>query len=145
RGNALVGATRSIYSPSQLSKKAWLTETPKRKRLDDVAEAVANNSSETTTFAEGIHHFLLPSNGWGAPADAKDLKNIVPAEIKALKSWRGSIRQALTRQQFKKVNGLARRVETIWRYALLHVQIAETQLSRNTAVWSQEPVESYQA
>ncbi|MGO2865759.1 MAG: Eco57I restriction-modification methylase domain-containing protein [Corynebacterium casei] len=145
RGNALVGATRSIYSPSQLSKKAWLTETPTRKRLDDIAEAVANDASEAPTLAEGIHHFLLPSNGWGAPADAKDLKNIVPDEIKALKSWRSSIRKALTKPQIKKVNGLARRVEALWRYALLRVQIAETQVSRNTDVWGQEPVERSQA
>lgn len=144
RGNALVGATRSVYSPSQLNKKAWLTETPKRKRLDDIADAVANNSSDTPILADGIHHFLLPSNGWGAPADAKDLKNIVPDEIKALKSWRGSMRKALTKPQIKKVNGLARRVEALWRFALLRVQIAETQVSRSTDVWGQEPRERAQ-
>lgn len=141
RGNALVGATRSVYSPSQLNKKAWLTETPKRKRLDDIATAIENNLDPSPTLVDGIHHFLLPSNGWGAPADSKDLKNIVPDEIKALKSWRGSIRKALTKTQIKEVKGLARRVEALWRYALLRVQIAETQVSRNTDVWGKDPTE----
>ncbi|MGO2876126.1 MAG: DNA methyltransferase [Corynebacterium casei] len=145
RGNALVGATRSVYSPSQLSKKAWLTETPNRKRLDDIATAIENNLDSSSTLVDGIHHFLLPSNGWGAPADSKDLKNIVPDEIKALKSWRGSIRKALTKTQIKEVKGLARRVEALWRYALLRVQIAETQVSRSTDVWGQDPTERSQA
>ena len=145
RGNALVGATRSVYSPSQLNKKAWLTETPKRKRLDDIATAIENNLGSSPTLVDGIHHFLLPSNGWGAPADSKDLKNIVPDEIKALKSWRGSIRKALTKTQIKEVKGLARRVEALWRYALLRVQIAETQVSRSTDVWGQDPTERSQA
>lgn len=145
RGNALVGATRSVYSPSQLNKKAWLTETPKRKRLDDIATAIENNLGSSPTLVDGIHHFLLPSNGWGAPADSKDLKNIVPDEIKALKSWRGSIRKALTKTQIKEVKGLARRVEALWRYALLRVQIAETQVARNTDVWGQDPTERSQA
>ena len=145
RGNALVGANRSVYSPSQLNKKAWLTETPKRKRLDDIATAIENNLDASSTFVDGIHHFLLPSNGWGAPADSKDLKNIVPDEIKALKSWRGSIRKALTKAQIKEVKGLARRVEALWRYALLRVQIAETQVARNTDVWGQDPTERSQA
>ncbi|MGO3077212.1 Eco57I restriction-modification methylase domain-containing protein [Corynebacterium casei] len=145
RGNALVGATRSVYSPSQLNKKAWLTEAPKRKRLDDIATAIENNLDSSSTLVDGIHHFLLPSNGWGAPADSKDLKNIVPDEIKALKSWRGSIRKALTKTQIKEVKGLARRVEALWRYALLRVQIAETQVSRSTDVWGQKPTERSQA
>src|SRR5699024_9915688 len=145
RGNALVGATRSVYSPTQLNKKAWLTEAPKRKRLDDIATAIENNLDPSPTLVDGIHHFLLPSNGWGAPADSKDLKNIVPDEIKALKSWRSSIRKALTKTQIKDVKGLARRVEALWRYALLRVQIAETQVSRDTDVWGQEPTERSQA
>ena len=65
----------------------------------------------------------------------------MPDEIKALKSWRSSIRKALTKTQIKDVKGLARRVEALWRYALLRVQIAETQVSRNTDVWGQEPTE----
>ena len=145
RGNALVGATRSVYSATQLNKKAWLTETPKRKRLDDIATAIESNLDSSPTLVDGIHHFLLPSNGWGAPADSKDLKNIVPDEIKALKSWRGSIRKALTKTQIKEVKGLARRVEALWRYALLRVQIAETQVSRSTDVWGQDPTERSQA
>lgn len=145
RGNALVGATRSVYSPAQLNKKAWLAEVPKRKRLDDIATAIENNLDSSSTLVDGIHHFLLPSNGWGAPADSKDLKNIVPDEIKALKSWRGSIRKALTKTQIKEVKGLARRVEALWRYALLRVQIAETQASRSTDVWGQDPTERSQA
>lgn len=137
-GNALVGATRSLYSPSQLNKKAWLSETPKRKRLDDIAEA-AEKADSSPALSDGVHHFLLPSNGWGAPADAKDLKNIVPDEIKAMKTWRSSIRKALTKPQIKKLNNLSLRVEALWRYALLRVQLAESQVSRRTDVWGQKP------
>lgn len=139
-GNSLVGATRSLYAPSLLNKKAWLTATPTRYRLDDIAQAIDENKAEPL-FNHGIHHFLLPSTGWGATAEAKDLKDLMAAEIKELKSWRASIRASLSKTQIKQLNNLALRVETLWRFVLMRIRIAESQISRSTTLWGQEPAE----
>lgn len=83
----------------------------------------------------------MPSTGWGATADAKDLKDLMATEIKELKSWRTSIRASLSKTQIKQLNNLALRVETLWRFVLMRIRIAESQISRSTTLWGQEPAE----
>ncbi|GAB3593842.1 hypothetical protein CFAEC_13455 [Corynebacterium faecale] len=137
RGNSLVGASRSTYALNQLKKKEWLTAVPKRRSLTDIAEAV--DAGETgVMLAEGIHHFLLPSNGWGAVADAKDLKDIAAEEQKALKEWRKQIRLMPNKTQTTALQNLARRVETLWRFALIRLRIAEDQARRDIDIWGRE-------
>src|SRR5690606_16763101 len=56
RGNSLIGARRAVYQPGQLAKKAWSKTVPKDVPLGEEIGA-------------GIHHFLLPAEGWGAVVD----------------------------------------------------------------------------
>ncbi|BAC19708.1 hypothetical protein HMPREF0290_2782 [Corynebacterium efficiens YS-314] len=137
RGNSLIGATRSVYSPRLLSKKAWLKEVPTRLPLVDVAESVDSGSPESS-LSPGIHHFLLPSAGWGATADAKDVKDIASEEQKVLKAWRRSIQVVPDKNQKKLLEGLSRRVEKLWRLALIRLRIAEDQARRDIDVWGHE-------
>lgn len=122
RGNSLVGALRATFSKEQLNKKAWLKAVPRRE------------------YAPGrIHHFLLPSESWGAAADAKDLKKLAADEQKALKAWRRSMLVKPTGPQTKRLLNLAQRVEFLWSVALAKMQIAESQIRRDIDLWGRDP------
>ena len=122
RGNSLVGALRATFSKEQLNKKAWLKAVPRRE------------------YAPGrIHHFLLPSESWGAAADAKDLKKLAAEEQKALKAWRRSMLVKPTNPQIKRLLNLAQRVEFLWSVALTKMQIAESQIRRDIDLWGRDP------
>ena len=122
RGNSLVGALRATFSKEQLNKKAWLKAVPRRE------------------YAPGrIHHFLLPSESWGAAADAKDLKKLAAEEQKALKAWRRSMLVKPTGSHAKRLLNLAQRVEFLWSVALAKMQIAESQIRRDIDLWGRDP------
>ncbi|MCE3554514.1 restriction endonuclease subunit M [Pseudonocardia sp. RS11V-5] len=123
RGNSLIGARRETYTPAQVAKKGWLKTVPTARPL---SERVA---------ATEIHHFLLPAAGWGAVADTKEAKELRPEETRALKEWRKQITSTLSKAEVQKFQDLGRRVEALWALANRRLEIAESEIRRDIAVW----------
>ncbi|MFV2021523.1 class I SAM-dependent DNA methyltransferase [Micromonospora sp. LOL_023] len=131
RGNSLVGARRAVYRRNQVSDKSWLgavpTDLPLTSLVEDMeAERVASG---------GIHHFLLPADGWGAAADAKEAAALAPEAAKRLKSWRSSVKSKPSQQQVNTLVELAHRVEVLWQIAYRRLSIAEREIRRAIPVW----------
>ncbi|OHO34945.1 restriction endonuclease subunit M [Corynebacterium sp. HMSC034E11] len=139
RGNSLIGALRSTYSPAQLKKREWLTAVPRREPVQNLAEAIDAGETRDATAAGRIHQFLLPSSTWGAAADAKDLKKLAADEVKAMKMWKKSVTgKAPTKEQAKKLTNLAARVESLWAITLSKMRIAEEQIRRDIDIWGRD-------
>lgn len=145
-GNSLVGATRSTFSAKEVSSTAskakgtqnYLTLTPQHHPLKELAGAI--DANETDQHPTGrIHHFLVPSRGWGSAVDAKDLKNLAAKEIKAMKAWQKSICKPLNKTQTKLATALSNQVERLWELSLIRLRIAEDQVRRDLDLWGQEP------
>jgi hypothetical protein len=134
RGNSLIGARRAVYSPGKhFAKRAWLkavpTDVPLRKTDDD---AEANTG---TRIGDGIHHFLLPAEGWGAVADTAEAKRYAPEKRDQLREWRRAIRTTPTKKDGDRLARLAQRVETLWGFTLRRLEIAESEIRRHIDVW----------
>lgn len=122
RGNSLIGARRAVFAPTSLAKKAWLKEVPKDVPLGDEIGA-------------GIHHFLLPSEGWGAVIDTPEAKTYAPGKREELRLWRNGIRSNPNAAIKKRLAALAQRVETLWELTLRRLAIAESEIRRDIDVW----------
>ncbi|OXM52013.1 Eco57I restriction-modification methylase domain-containing protein [Amycolatopsis alba] len=131
RGNSLVGARRAVYSRNQVSTKSWLTEIPRDIPLTSLVDDVANDR----IAADGIHHFLLPADGWGAAAEAKEVAVLTPDAVKALKEWRKKVRTKPTQKQVNALTELAHRVEMLWQITYRRLNIAEQEIRRDVPVW----------
>lgn len=128
RGNSLIGARRSVYMPSLLSKKQWLKTPAKDVPLGEEIGA-------------GIHHFLLPPEGWGAVIDTAEAKTYAPEKREDLRLWRNEIRKSPSRDITKRLAALAQRVETLWEFTLRRLTIAESEIRRDIHLWGSDPVE----
>ncbi|WP_037138707.1 Eco57I restriction-modification methylase domain-containing protein [Rhodococcoides fascians] len=126
RGNSLIGARRSVYAPTLLAKKKWLKEAPKDVPLGGEIGA-------------GIHHFLLPSEGWGAVIDTAEAKKYAPVKREELRGWRNEIRKSPTKPIVKRLHALALRVETLWDFTLRRLIIAESEIRRDIHLWGSDP------
>jgi len=138
RGNSLVGARHALYAPDQLAKRAWLTTPPTDVKLSDLAVAV--DAGVSLGLDGGIHHFLLPAQGWGSAVEVpKSVKDLVPeATMKRLKTWRAGVRKAPSKAQIKQLQALSMRVEALWGMALRRLRIAEAESSRAIDLWGRE-------
>ncbi|KIU18566.1 Eco57I restriction-modification methylase domain-containing protein [Mycolicibacterium llatzerense] len=125
RGNSLIGARRAVYEPTSLAKKAWLKAAPKDVPFGDEIGAA-------------IHHFLLPSEGWGAVIDTVEAKTYAPDKREELRLWRNGIRSNPSPAIKKRLAGLAQRVETLWELTLRRLTIAESEIRRDINVWGLE-------
>ncbi|WP_054812005.1 hypothetical protein [Nocardia arizonensis] len=132
RGNSLIGAGRKVYDMTQLTKGEWLTQAPED--LPFSAGAVP---------AGKIHHFLVPADGWGAVAGAKEAKALAPEEAAQLAAWRKGIKKRVAgpskngspSKQMQRLKGLARRVEFLWDLVVQRLTISEREISRKIDVW----------
>lgn len=128
RGNSLIGARRAVYLPGQLAKKAWLKAVPRDVPLGEEIGA-------------GIHHFLLPAEGWGAVVDTAEAKTYAPEKREELRLWRNEIRKPPSKDIAKRLVGLAVRVETLWELTLRRLTIAEFAIRRDLHLWGGEAIE----
>ena len=128
RGNSLIGARRSVYAPTLLAKKQWLKTPAKDVPLGE-------------EIGTGIHHFLLPSEGWGAVVDTAEAKTYAPEKRAELRLWRNEIRKSPSKAIVKRLQALAQRVETLWEFTLRRLTIAESEIRRDIHLWGSEPVE----
>lgn len=132
RGNSLIGARRAVYPSTSLAKKAWLKEVPKDVPLG-------------REIGGGIHHFLLPAQGWGAVIDTPEAKTYVPNKREELRLWRNSIRGTPSAGIKKRLAALAQRVETLWEFTQRRLTIAESEIRRDIHLWGQPPLDRPQA
>src|SRR5690625_6218882 len=95
RGNSLIGARRATFRSDQVLNKTWLKELPRDVPLTDRRET-------------GIHHFLLPSEGWCAAIGAKDGRSLAPDAVKALRAWRSSVQRTPTKKHVDRLEKVAR-------------------------------------
>ncbi|AGT93588.1 restriction endonuclease subunit M [Rhodococcus erythropolis] len=128
RGNSLIGARRAVYSPSHFTKKTWLTTVPKDVPLGEEIGA-------------GIHHFLVPSQGWGAVVDTPEAKTYAPEKREDLRLWRNEIRGNPSKTIIKRLSALAQRVETLWEFTGRRLEIAEAEIRRDIDIWGAEKTE----
>lgn len=128
RGNSLIGARRSVYAPTLLTKKQWLKTS-------------ATDVPLSEEIGAGIHHFLLPSEGWGAVIDTVEAKTYAPEKREELRLWRNEIRKSPSKTIVKRLAALAQRVETLWEFTLRRLTIAESEIRRDVHLWGSEPVE----
>ncbi|MDO4606612.1 MAG: class I SAM-dependent DNA methyltransferase [Bowdeniella nasicola] len=120
RGNSLIGARRAAYSPTAVNKKAYLSEA-------------AEDIPFTDTSTGRIYHFLLPASGWGAAANAKELKDI--ADLAPLKAWARTFRRKLTKAEQKRLVALSQRVDALWELVRRRMRIAESEARRFIDYW----------
>jgi hypothetical protein len=123
RGNSLIGARREVYREKELDKRAWLTTVPTAWPLGSPVEAGE------------VHHFLLPSAGWGAVADTKESKELTPAARSRVADWRKKVTAALSKAEQQRLAALAQRIEVLWGLALRRLEIAESEARRHIDVW----------
>ncbi|WP_433285530.1 class I SAM-dependent DNA methyltransferase [Micromonospora sp. CA-244673] len=138
RGNSLVGARRAVYRRSQVSDKSWLGAVPADVPLTSLVEDI----EARRVASDGIHHFLLPAEGWGAAADAKEAAALAPEAAKRLKDWRRAVKGKPTKQQVDALVELAHRVEVLWQIAYRRLQIAEQEIRRAIPVWGADGLTS---
>jgi hypothetical protein len=131
RGNSLIGARRAVYRRSQVVDKSWLAAVPHEIPLTSLVEDI----DAGRVAADGIHQFLLPAEGWGSAADAKEAAALAPTAATKLKKWRTSTRNKPTKTQSDAYAELAHRVETLWQIAYRRLTIAEEQVRRSIPVW----------
>ncbi|BBY36827.1 restriction endonuclease subunit M [Mycobacterium mantenii] len=125
RGNSLVGARRAVITAASLREKGWLQATPVDKPLSTLGDDLAG----------GVHHFLLPTDGWGSTADAKEAKELAPEALERVQDWRKALRPKLNKTQIGTLAALARRTDRVWQLALRRLHIAESQIRRPIDVW----------
>ncbi|WP_280201931.1 Eco57I restriction-modification methylase domain-containing protein [Nocardia cyriacigeorgica] len=128
RGNSLIGARRAVYQPTHLAKKAWLKTVPTDIPLGQ-------------EIGTGIHHFLLPANGWGAVVDTAEAKTYAPEKREELRLWRNDVRKTPSKDIARRLAALAQRVETLWDLTLRRLTIAEESIRRDLHLWGGGPVE----
>ncbi len=118
-GNSLVGARRATYTVDQVKKSAF-TANQAVAPTDQPLHAVPLGT------AGGIHHFLLPGEGWGDAANATELKGkggrspipgMAAEWAESVNNWRRAISTKPTSLQVKRFQALAGRVETAWQVA----------------------------
>lgn len=135
RGNSLIGARRATYDFTSLgrAKKSWLKTPPTDRPL---SEGVIGDGE--------IHHFLLPAAGWGAAADVKQARELIPGRVAALKTWRSGITKQPSPKQLGRLRALSRRVERLWELTLRRLEISEREIARHVDVWGAvvEPVDT---
>ncbi|MEV4705735.1 Eco57I restriction-modification methylase domain-containing protein [Actinoplanes sp. NPDC049316] len=132
RGNSLIGARRAIYRRSQVADKSWLGAVPTEVPLTSLVTDIQDGRVAT----DGIHHFLLPADGWGSAADAKEAVKLAPDKnVAKLKEWRGKTKNKPTKTQVDAYAELAHRVETLWQIAYRRLSIAEQEIRRSIPVW----------
>jgi hypothetical protein len=126
RGNSLIGARRATYDFTSLgrAKKSWLKTSATDRPL---VQGIIGDGE--------IHHFLLPADGWGDVADAKQAKELAPDETARLKKWRADISKKPSPRQLDRLRALARRVERLWELAVRRLEISEREVSRQISVW----------
>lgn len=131
RGNSLIGARRATYTVDQAKKAAYTGKT---------AVPPTDQSLATVPLgqAPGIHHFLLPGEGWGAAATAKEVKELDPAWVEAVKTWQKAIAAKPNDRQLARLQQLAARAEQLWAQSAAEVAQFWQATRHHVDVWGHD-------
>jgi hypothetical protein len=129
RGNSLIGSRRATYSRQSVNDKTWLKSEPADAPLTGLIGAMKDDTDDPNV-ASRIHHFLLPAEGWGAAADAKEVKDLAGEAQKELKAWRTKVKTKPSKRQLERLVALGSRVESLWKLTLRRLQVAESEARR---------------
>jgi hypothetical protein len=119
RGNSLIGARRAVYTVEQAKKQPWKGTN----RKPAVAPTEFPFDDVPLGEASGIHHFLLPGEGWGIAASAGELKGVggkhprpglAEQWSETVRAWRKRAHAVPTKHQLDRLQALARRVDRAW-------------------------------
>jgi hypothetical protein len=138
RGNSLIGARRATYSRQSVNDKSWLKSAPQDAPLPGLVEAMIAETDDPSVVGR-IHHFLLPAEGWGAAADAKEVKDLAGEAQQDLKAWRTKIRSKPGKTQVDRMVNLGRRAESLWKLTLRRLQVAESEARRDIDFFGKQP------
>lgn len=128
RGNSLVGARRATYTDDQVHSSAWAGKAarpPADQRMRD----------RPVGSAPGIHHFLVPGQGWGAAAEAAEVRELEPAWVNKVNHWRARVHAKPTTQQVRRLSRLAARVEELWAVSAREVREFWEATRQHVDVW----------
>ncbi|WP_443197370.1 Eco57I restriction-modification methylase domain-containing protein [Pseudarthrobacter sp. 1C304] len=139
RGNSLIGARRATYSRQAVSDKSWLKSAPQDAPLTGLVETMITETDDPNVVGR-IHHFLLPADGWGAAADAKEVKDLAGEAQQELKAWRTRIKSKPSKNQLDRFVNLGRRVESLWKLTLRRLQVAESEARRDIDYFGKHPI-----
>lgn len=139
-GNSLIGARRATYTSEQVKRRPWSSTAGSSSvpPTDQSLHAVPLGE------APGIHHFLLPGEGWGVAADAAELKGkggkrpepgLAENWAETVRNWRRSVQATPTKAQLDRLAALARRVEAAWKTAAKDVAQHLRAHERTIEVW----------
>lgn len=138
RGNSLIGARRATYSRQSVNDKTWLKSKPSEAPLPGLVTALETDSDDPNVVGR-IHHFLLPAEGWGAAADAKEVKDLAAEAQNELKAWRTKVKTKPSKTQLDRLVALGRRVEALWKLTLRRLQVAEKEARREIDYFGKRP------
>lgn len=139
RGNSLIGSRRATYSRQSVNDKTWLKSEPAEAPLTGLVGAMEDDTDDPNV-ASRIHHFLLPAEGWGAAADAKEVKDLAGEAQKELKAWRTKVMAKPSKTQLDRLLALGTRVESLWKLTLRRLQVAETEARREIDYFGRSPI-----
>lgn len=141
RGNSLIGARRATYTIEQVENQPW-----KRSKKSPLLPPIDQPMSEVPFGAvSGIHHFLLPGEGWGAPADAVELKGKKGLEGLAedwsasVREWKKQVQKKPSKGQLERLRSLAARVEAAWARAAEDATEHAKGHNRSIELWQSPP------
>jgi hypothetical protein len=126
RGNSLIGARRATYSIEQVRSATWAAGRPA------AAQELDRVPFHGTT---GVHHFLVPGEGWGAAHRAAEIKEMAPSWASTVRVWQQRIHAKPTRRQVERLQGLAERVEVLWERSASEIAQFWTVTRQHIDVW----------
>ncbi len=125
RGNSLIGARRATYDlKRRILLKDWHKTPPQDRPLSDASLG-----------PDEVHHFLLPSAGWGAAGSAREARELAPDQAQSLRKWTKAMGSSLSADETRRLKGLAQRVERLWALAQRRLEISEHEVARTIDVW----------
>ena len=141
QGNSLIGVRRATYTIDQLKAQPWKSTSSKP------ALSPADQTLNKVPFGEvnGIHHFLVPGEGWGSASQVTDLKGkggrsptpgLAGEWAQSVSSWRRAVLGAPTTEQLARLTALAGRVESAWEAAAKDAENHLRSHSRAVGVWN---------
>ena len=119
QGNSLIGCRRATYTREQVKNRRWFSFSTKP------AVPPTEHPLHEVPFskAPGIHHFLVPGEGWGIAANATELKGkggkrpeqgLAEDWAETVRAWRKAIQAKPSDAQLDRLAALSRRVESAW-------------------------------
>ena len=130
-GNSLIGVRRATYTPAQVMSAVWAARIATAPVDKPIAEAALGSPV-------GIHHFLVPGQGWGAACGAPEIRELAPAWASAVNAWRRSISAPPNQQQLERLERLAQQVERLWARAANEVEAFWNATRQHIDVWGAE-------